>query len=197
MRYEDISHAHIHIGFDHTTTTPPYPSTTLPANHHHTTPPLYHHITVSSAYHHASLPPRTNPTPYPTITLTLIHLTNHSARFSSIAVDLVSANTSPSSMHDQTPYQSQLSSSHHLLHLVTSPSLKLLSDHHFSHTSLASSITSPLLLFLIIQSHIACHLSMRSLTCIITCIISISRNIITTRTLHHRMTIHTSLRRML
>ena len=57
-------------------------------------------------------------------------------------------------------------------------------------------LTSPLLvsLSLIIQSHIACHLSMRSLTSIITCIITFSRS---TRTLHHRITIHTSLRRML
>ena len=51
-------------------------------------------------------------------------------------------------MHDQTPCQSRLASSHHLLHLITSPSLQLLSDHHFSHTLLASSITSLLLVSL-------------------------------------------------
>ena len=52
-RYEDISHAHIHIGFNRTTTPPPYPPSTLP-HHRHTTLPLHHPITV---------PPHHPPTP--------------------------------------------------------------------------------------------------------------------------------------
>ena len=82
----------------------------------------------------------------------------------------------------------------HLFHLLHSTSLQLVCDHlshRLPHRPLV--ISSPLML-----SHIVSHLFVRSLSWIISCItFIISRNTITTRTLHHRITIHSSLRRML
>ena len=190
-----LTHAHTHTHtHTHTHPTTYQPTTLRPTNPPHYHLPTHHttnipyHTTAPPPYQPSALPPHLPTSPYQTNTLPHDNIDNRTSRENIQQCLLLLGFIWFQSTNLTHRFMIKHPDNHNSLHRIVCFISSLL--HLFdcfriiiSRTSLRSSVTSltSATTSSLILSRILCHMSMRSLTCIITCII-ISRNTITTRT---------------